>query len=34
VIAAVLGVMSATVMLGGMYSRGDAIDSALLTRFE
>ncbi|MDH3686166.1 MAG: DUF420 domain-containing protein [Myxococcales bacterium] len=33
-IAAVLGVLSATVMLGGMYSRGDATDSALLTRFE
>jgi uncharacterized membrane protein YozB (DUF420 family) len=33
-IAAVLGVLSATVMLGGMYSRGDAIDSPLLARFE
>jgi len=33
-IAAVLGVLSATVMLGGMYSRGGATDSTLLTRFE
>lgn len=33
-IAAVLGVLSATVMLGGMYSRGGTADSTLLTRFE
>lgn len=33
-IAAVLGALSATVMLGGMYSRGDAVESPLLARFE
>ena len=33
-VAALLGVLSATVMLGGMYSRGDAVQSSLLARFE